>query len=63
MRICWRGNWHDVEKIQDVWKVRGHHWYREEERWYYQLQTKSEMIVEVCWSDLTEAWTLVRTVG
>ncbi len=63
MRVCWRGQWHDVAKIQDCWKVRGHHWYKEETRWYYQLLTKDEIIMEVCLSDLDDAWTLVRTIG
>ena len=62
MRVCWRGNWYDVAKIQDTWKVRGRHWYKEEERWYYQLLTQDGVIMEVCWSSLKEAWTLVRMV-
>ena len=28
------------EGAEDFWKVRGRHWYREEERWYYRILTK-----------------------
>ena len=62
MRLSWRNRWYEVATIQDEWKVRGRHWYLEESRRYFQIQTADHRIMTVCQKETEDTWLLVRMV-
>ena len=62
MRLSWRNRWYEVAAILDEWKVRGRHWYQEESRHYFQIQTADNRIMTVCQREMENTWSLVRIV-